>query len=587
MAASRGQRRAPGRRPPKAPDRSGTLFLVLAAGLVLVAARLVWVQAVSAGTYAEQAADQRLRDIELSPRRGAIFDREGVPLAVTSPAKTIYANPYQVEDKAGTASRIASVLGGDAAAYQDKLSKDAGFVYIGRKVDADRARTLEEMKLPGLGFIEDSRRTYPSGDLACQVLGFVGVDDKGLAGIEQQYDALLAGTPGRILAERDPQGRLIPGGVQHYENAVDGEDVVLTIDKDIQYLAQNELAAAVKKWSAKSGSVVVMDPRNGEILAMASVPTFDPNAYGKADSTAYRNRPVCDVYEPGSTIKSFTAAAVIDKGLFTPDSKFNLPSTLKVGGSTIHESHGRGAVNWSLTQIVTNSSNVGAVRLGQALGRDDLYHYFTRFGLTEKTGIDFPGEVRGHLPPPGQWSGNSIGNIPFGQGISVTPLQLTRSMAALANGGELVTPHLLLSVPDDDSIAAKTKRERAVAATTCAQMADVLAAVITEGTGEGAAVPGYTVAGKTGTAQKVRADGRGYKGGGYVGSFSGYLPAEDPRLVIVVTLDEPTGAIYGGVVAAPVFSKVAQFAVTHLKIPPSSAASGAVETTAAAAGGRP
>ena len=562
---------------------------MLVALLAIVIVRLAWMQVVAAPAFAKMAEAQRRREIELAPKRGAILDREGEPLAVTTDARTIYATPYQVKDKTGTAKALASVLGGDAATYEEKLKRDTGFVYLGRKVDAERAAALEALDLGGIGFLDDSKRSYPSGELACQILGFVGVDDKGLAGLEKHYDELLAGTPGHLVAERDAMGRPLPGGLLSREEPVDGSDIVLTIDKDIQYEAQLRLAEAVKKWKAKSGSVIVMDPQSGEIYALASAPGFDPNAYSSAKPAALRNRPVSDTYEPGSTIKSLTAASVLDAGLFEPDSMFKLPPTLRIGGRTIHESHGRGTVNWSLTDIVTNSSNVGAVKLGQALGEQGLYDYFARFGLTERTGIDFPGEAVGYLPPPKQWSASSIGNIPFGQGVSVTPLQLARALGAIANGGTLVTPHLLRQVPDRPEQRLVWETRPAISPEAAAQTSKVLQAVVTEGTGSAARVPGYTVAGKTGTAQKARKDGKGYAGGGYIGSFSGFLPAEDARVLIIVTLDEPANAIYGGTVAAPTFSELARFSVAHLKIPPKSeAADGdarAAETSSTAASG--
>jgi len=560
--------------------RFSFLLAALAFAFLAVAARLVYLQVVAAPAYATRAADQRTRDITLAPRRGSIYDREGEPLAVSMEARTVYATPYAVEDPAGAATAIASVLGGDAATYEAKLRKDTGFVYIARKVDMERAAALEKLDLKGIDFLEDSRRSYPSGELACQVLGFVGIDDEGLSGVEKYYDELLAGQPGTILAERDPFGRPIPGGVMKSEDPVDGQNIVLTIDKDIQYQAQVELTAAVEKWKAKSGTIIVMDPRDGEIYAMASTPGFNPNDYGKATADATRNRAITDTYEPGSTVKSLTAAAVIDKGLFTPESMFSLPPSLKIGGRTIGEAHGRGTVNWSLSEIVTNSSNVGAVKLGMALGPKGLYEYFNKFGLTEKTGIDYPGEGQGWLPPTEDWSASTIGTVPFGQGISMTTVQLARALSSIANGGELPTPHFLLDLPDDPGADLVWPKRRAISAEAAATTTDVLQLVITEGTGEAAAVPGYDVAGKTGTAQKARTDGRGYAGGKYVASFSGFLPAEDAQVLIIVSLDEPSNAIYGGVVAAPVFSKLGAFSVSHLKIPPTSQSS--VDETATA-----
>lgn len=557
-------------------------FLMIA--LAAVAVRLVWIQVVVADEYTEKATAQRMRDIELAPRRGTIYDREGEPLAVSVEAPTIFASPRLVKDKQAAAQALSTSLGGEPEEYLEKLQRGGGFVYIARKVDLDRAEDLksrlDRLDIAGIGFIEDFKRLYPSGDLACQVLGFVGQDDAGLSGLEYQYDDVLGGTPGVIIGERDPQGlRPIPGGIQKEIEPVHGHDVVLTIDKDIQYHAQVELAKAVKKWNAQSGSAIVMNPRNGEIYAMATVPGFDPNKFSDAKSGAIRNRPVTDAYEPGSTLKCLTASAAIERGLYTPESMFNLPSTIRVGGRTIHESHGRAAVRWSLTDIVTQSSNVGTVKVGLKLGRDGLYEGLSSFGLTEVPQTDFPGTTKGWLPPVSQWSASSIGNIPFGQGVSVTPLQLSRAVASIANRGVLTTPHFLLNVPRSDEPKPTWPTRRSIEASTAEQVTRMLAAVVTEGTGGEAAVKGYTVAGKTGTAQKAREDGRGYQGGGYVGSFIGYLPAEDPQVLVCVTLDRPTNAIYGGTVAAPTFAKLAKFSVSHLKVAPSSQ-----EPTASATG---
>jgi len=551
-----------------------TFILLLCASLLLgIVIRLVWVQIVAAPEYAAKATQQRQRDIVLPARRGTIYDREGEPLAVSVDAKTVWASPNTIKDKPATAAAIASVLGGSLKDYEAELAKDTGFVYIARGLDVDVAKRLEALGIKGIGFLDDSRRMYPSGELACQTLGFVGNEGHGLAGIEKRYDDVLGGSPGLLVGERDPYGRPIPGGVQKSFDPVDGHDIVLTIDKDIQYHAQTGLSEAVKKWGAKGGSVVVMNPRNGEIYAMASTPGFNPNDYKKADPEGFRNRPLADAYEPGSTIKSVTAAAVIDKGLFTPKSMFELPSTLTIAGRTIHESHDRGTVHWSLSDIVTKSSNIGAVKLGLKLGKQGLFDYFKAFGLTEVTGVDYPGEARGWLPKPSLWSASSIANIPFGQGLSATPLQLCRAVGALANDGELVTPHFLLKVPQDSSMELSWPKRRAVSAETAKTTTQMLKNVVIEGTGKEAAVPGYEVAGKTGTAQVALKNGLGYAEDTYIASFIGYLPADDPQVLISVKIDEPTNAIFGGTVAAPLFSVLGQFSVEHLKIPPSTAKS--------------
>jgi cell division protein FtsI/penicillin-binding protein 2 len=531
-------------------------------------ARLVWLHHVSGPAFAEMAEAQRLRDIEVAPRRGTIYDRDGQPLAVTVEARTIYAVPSAVVDPEGVAEALAGVLGGEPEEYLECLTRDCDFAYVERKADVEAAQALEELDLAGIGFLDDFDRRYPGGDLACHVLGFVGVDDAGLAGLEQYYDELLAGVPGRVMAERDPFGRVIPGGVVTAEDPQHGQSIVLTIDKDIQYRAEAELEAAIEKAGARGGSVVVMDPTSGEILAMASTPRFDPNEFSSSPPSSFRNRPVTDVYEPGSTMKPFTAAAALEAGLYGPDEVFYLPPTIEVGGRTIHESHSRKPVKWTLRQIVANSSNVGAVTVAQDIGEQALYDALVRYGFSSRTGVDFPGEGVGVLPAPEQWSASTIGNLPFGQGMSVTPLQLARGLAVIANGGELVTPHFLKSQPNEDASELEWPTTRSMTATAAAEMREMLALVVTDGTGSAAAVPGYTVAGKTGTAQKPRTDGRGYAAGKYIASFAGFLPAEDPRVLVVVMLDEPSNGYYGGPLAGPAFANIASFAASQLRVAP-------------------
>jgi cell division protein FtsI (penicillin-binding protein 3) len=550
------------------------LFVVLG----VVAGRLVWLQTAKAAEFSIAAGKQRTQAVTLTPRRGAILDREGEPLAISVDARTVYATPRSIKDPRAVAAMLARYLGGDEATYLKRVTRNSGWVYVERKVPLEKAQPLQAAlkaaKLSGIGFAEDSRRVYPCGDLACQVLGFVGIDDTGLAGVERQYNDILGGKAGHEIAERDAKGNPIPGGVTVDEDPVDGKDIVLTIDKEIQYQAQLQLAETVAKNGAKSGSVIVMDPRDGSILAMASTPTFDPNAYRDAKGDAKKNKAIADTYEPGSTVKALTAAAVIEQGLFTPRSMFHLPPTLKVADVTIHEAHPRGSVDWSLTQIVTQSSNVGAVKLGQALGPRRLSDYFARFGLLERTGVDFPLEAKGQMPAYGSWSHSTIANVPFGQGVSVTEIQLARALGAIANKGLLTTPHFLASVRDDPTIKFGWTTRRAISATTAATVTEVMRKVVADGTGKSAAVPGYDVAGKTGTAQKALAGVRGYAKGQYIASFAGFLPAEDPRVLIVVTIDEPhAGLIYGGSVAAPMFSALAGFAVGHLDIPPPSRSS--------------
>jgi len=556
------------RRKKRAKSTSGSgrfIFLWVAVTLALLAisARLVELHVIEAPAFAKLAEEQRTRDLELLPRRGTIFDREGEPLAISVEARSIYASPRFVKDPAATAKSLSTILGGNAADYEERLRRDAGFVYIARKVDIERANALKELDLAGIGFLDDSRRVYPFGELAGQVLGFVGVDNIGLTGIEKQYDDVLAGTPGRIIAERDPSGRPIPGGVSHTELPVDGEDIQLTIDKDIQHKAQMVLAETVKSSGAIGGNVIVMNPNDGSIYAMASYPGFDPNNFRSADQSAVRNRALTDVYEPGSTLKALTVAAAIDRGLFTPESVFDLPATIQIGGRTIGEARRREFARMDLTEILAFSSNVGSVKLGMAMGPETLYEYFDRFGLNEAPGIDFPGQSRGVLLPVDQWSPSTLGTLTYGQGISLTPMQLARAMCAIANGGTLPAPHLLSSAD-----GAQTTGPRAISESTSATMREMLVSAVTSGTGSAAAMPGYSVAGKTGTALKIKEDGSGYAKGKYIASFAGFLPAGDPQVVILVNIDEPGGNAFGGVVAAPAFRRIAEFVVSHIGISP-------------------
>jgi cell division protein FtsI (penicillin-binding protein 3) len=584
MAPRTRQGGGPGTGPRRRPSvvRPRLILFLLGTLLVIIAAQLVWLQVVQAPVLALQAKRQQTRAMALPAQRGSILDRNGQPLAVTSDAKTIYADPSQVVDATSTASAVARILGGAQSDYLTKLERKTSFAYLARQVDVVRAAAVQKLKLPGIYELDDSRRTYPNGDLACQVLGFVGVDGTGLAGLEKQYDSTLAGTPGRVVAERDLQGRVIPGGIITSQQPVDGQDVYLTIDKDIQFKAQVELAATVKQFHAKGGSVLVMDPRNGEILAMASTPYFDPNAFSTASQDAMRNRAITDAYEPGSTVKAMTAAAAIDTGLFTPDSMFVLPPTLKVGGATIHDSHAHGTIHYSLTQIVTESSNIGAVKIGQALGKMRLAAFFTAFGLSQRTGVDFPGEAKGWMPPTSTWSSSTMGNLPFGQGLSVTPLQLARALAAIANGGTMVTPHFLYQ-QSSTLVTFPPSPVPVITKAAALQTVRMLTGVVKSGTGTAAKVPGYEVAGKTGTAQVPRPNGLGYKSGAYVSSFAGFLPAGAPRVLIVITIDEPTSSIYGGTVAAPVFARLAGFCIAHLGI--ASAPSVQAASVATAIGG--
>lgn len=551
-----------------------SLWVLLVIGLLVIAGRLVFIQAVEAKRYNRLALKQRLRAIELPPRRGAIYDREGEEVAISIETASIYATPYLVRNPHQAAKKLAPLLGIKEPLLVEKLTRDVGFVYLARKIDRQKAQRIVDLEIEGIGFLEESKRCYPCGDLASQVLGFVGMDNKGLSGLELYYDKVLRGKPGRLVAEKDPLGRSIPGGVLQISTPVDGHNIQLTIDKDIQYKAQVELKSCVEKYKAKGGSVIVLDPRSGEIYAMANEPSFNPNKISNADASSLRNRAITDLYEPGSTMKVVVAAAVLEERLFDPKSAFYLPSTIKVGDRTVGEAHKRGSVNYTLTEIVTHSSNVGAVKLGFKLGKERLYSYLKSFALTEPTGVDFPGEATPQVPIPDNWSCSTLGNVPFGQGLAVTGLHMTQLVSIIANDGLVVRPHFLSKAFDSKGKLVKRYSQdegrKVISRQTTAEIGYIMEQVIKGGTGKEASVPGYRVGGKTGTAQKAKTNGGGYDPGRYVASFMGFAPAQDPQLVVMVIIDEPKEAIYGGVVAAPVFKKVMEFSLAHLRISPRS-----------------
>jgi cell division protein FtsI/penicillin-binding protein 2 len=539
------------------------LLAAFAIGLALVATRLIFIQTVEAGRFDRLARKQRMRTVNLAPQRGVIVDREGEALAMSEDVLTICATPYFVNNPGQVAARLSPLLRIKRAELLRRLTRPSGFSYIARKVPMPIARKIRAMDIPGLEFAPDTLRRYPNGRLASQVIGFVGTDNKGLAGLELYYEKILGGRPGQLVTEQDPTGRPIPGSTIKQSDPVNGEDLQLTLDRHIQYQAEVELERAVREWGAAGGTVVVMNPVNGELLALANSPSFNPNRFSEATTESLRNRAVTDAYEPGSTMKMITAATALQEQIVTPSTSFFLQSTIRVADRTIHEAHDRAARDFTVTDIVTHSSNVGAVTLGIKLGKTRLYRYIEAFGLTKRTGIDFPGESAGVMPAPKDWSRSTIGNVPFGQGIAATPIQMAQAMAVIANGGLRTRPHLLAATSAPDASPSSTSPRRVISKKTASQMRAILLSVVASGTGKSAAVSGYKVGGKTGTAQKPP-----YGSGKYLASFIGFAPAGRPRLVVIVAIDEPTCGIYGGTVAAPAFARITEYALKHLRIPP-------------------
>jgi cell division protein FtsI (penicillin-binding protein 3) len=436
---------------------------------------------------------------------------------------------------------------------------------VRRKADPAQAAALERLDLPGLGFYPEELRYYPQRGVAAHVLGYAGVDNEGLEGIERSLDRALVGKPGSQTTVRDPAGRVIDVIATRPERA--GDDVFLTLDHRIQASAERVLRETVKRWGAKGGTAVVLDPRTGSVLAMAVAPGFDANTFGATRPDRRRNRAVTDLYEPGSTFKVVTVAASLSEKVVSPTTPFTLASSIKVADRIIHEHEPRPTQRMTVAQILSQSSNVGTITLAQMLGRSRVESWIDRFGFGKRTGIDAPGESRGLLPS--YWSGSTIGNVPIGQGIGVTAVQMAAAYGAIANDGVLRTPHLVERVGAKERT--QTPGHRVISKTVSAQMMAMLRDVVSAegGTGAAAAVPGYTVAGKTGTAAKPVPGG--YSTTRYVASFVGVVPAKDPRLVVSVSIDEPRGAIWGGVVAAPAFSEIARSALVELEVAPDAA----------------
>jgi cell division protein FtsI (penicillin-binding protein 3) len=530
-------------------------------------ARATWLQTVRADALSSLAQIQHRETVTIPAGRGTLFDRSGLELALGEQATTVYANPMQITNPRRAALAVERTLGVNADQIFPALAnRTRGFVYVARQADPAQAAALQRLKLPGFGFYPEERRDYPQRSVAAQVLGYVGTDGNGLSGLELQFDHELAGRPGKETITKDPSGQVID--VQNQIPEVPGRDVYLTLDHSIQANAEEVLRETVHKWAAKSASAIVLDPRTGAILAMAVQPGFNANSFPSTPSDLQRNRTVTDTYEPGSTFKLVTVAGALSEKIVSPRTRFRLPYSLHVADRVIHDAEKRGIVNYSVAQILAHSSNIGAITLAEMLGRTRLSSWITKFGFGRTTGVDFPGESPGIVLPPDKWSGSTIGNVPIGQGIAVTPVQMAAAYAAIANRGVWSRPHLV------DHVAGGARpslnHRRLVSPKIARQLMTMLKDVVAEGTGQFAAVPGYQVAGKTGTAQKPDSHG-GYATGRYVASFVGIVPASRPRFVILVAVDEPRGAIWGGTVAAPAFQQIARFDLQYLEVPPDAA----------------
>ncbi|HEY6076299.1 MAG TPA: penicillin-binding protein 2 [Gaiella sp.] len=539
-------------------------FLVLGFVAVFAVAlgRAAWIQVVDGPGYAAMASRQHRETIEIPAGRGTIYDRTGTPLAIGEQATTVYADPRHVVAPAKAAVKAGTALGLDPdELYPTFRDREKRFVFVQRKADPVKAKALQEQSVAGLGFYAEERRSYPQGAVAAHLLGFAGTDNRGLDGLERSLERTLRGRPGYEIVVRDPSGHAIDVVTSRKERP--GRNVVLTLDHQLQSSAEQILASAAARWRAKGATAIVMDPRTGAILAMANAPTFDANSFTTAPAEARRNRAVTDLYEPGSTFKIVTVAAALEDNVVAPDSSFVLAPTIKVSDRTIREAHTRGTERMTVRQILAQSSNVGTITIAQQVGGPELASWIDRFGFGSTTGSELPGESPGMVLPYDRWSGSTIGTVPIGQGIAVTPLQMVSAYAAIGNDGVMAPAHVIAKV------GGKKVRHgagrRIVSPHTADRMTAMFRNVVVEGTGTGAAIPGYTVAGKTGTANKVE---NGVYVSKYVASFVGLVPARKPRLAILVMVDEPRGQIWGGTVAAPLFRDIARFALQYLEVPP-------------------
>jgi cell division protein FtsI (penicillin-binding protein 3) len=546
--------------------RIGLLFAVFLGLLVVAVLRAGWVGLVKADSLRTAAATQQVVDVTLPAQRGSITDRTGVELAVSEPASDVSATPYLVKDPQGTAAKLAPILGVPEGDLLSKLTERSGFVYLAKELPSARASKVRKLEIAGIDLTPTSRREYPRDWLASQVLGTVKSDGTGGAGLEYGEEKLLHGKDGERRIVRDALGE--PISIRDTTPMQPGHDLQLTLDAQIQDKVEEVLRGVGEAYRPKSATALVTDPRTGQVLAMANWPAVNANDVAGAPQTAWQNRAVGQVYEPGSTFKIVTVAGALEQGLVKPDTMFNLPPRIQIADRSIGEAHDRGYVSLSTAQILAQSSNVGTIMIGQRLGAKRFDTWVRRFGFGKPTGVALPGEEQGLVLPLDKYSGSSMGNLPIGQGEGVTPVQLATAYAAIANGGILRTPQMIKAV--DGKPVPTPKGKRIISSGTAAEVRKMLEGVVrVGGTGTEAAIDGYTLAGKTGTANKIDPKTGTYSDSAYVASFVGFAPARDPKLLVTVTVDEPKGGIYGGEIAAPAFQRIAQFALPYLGIPPS------------------
>ena len=546
--------------------RQYLIFLFLVAFLASLLLRLFYLQVVSFERFSEMAFEQHNRVIEIEPRRGAIFDRYLEPLAINLDTPSIYCDPRSIKDKEHTAEIVSGVLGVDKESLVRKLHKDKAFVWVKRKVDKEDAARLKQMNLEGVHSITESKRKYPNDNMASHVMGFVSVDNDGLEGLEVLFDEKLKGKSGWRHLIRDARMRTVLFNEKDSIPAENGHNLILTIDGVVQYIAEEELKKMVRKYNASNGTVIIMEPSTGRILAMANYPDYNLNYFSETPKELMKNAAASNVYEPGSVFKVVTAGAALEEDVIPLDEKVYCENgEYRVGGRVLHDYHAYGKLTFS--KVISKSSNIGTVKVAQRLGEDTLYDYVTRFGFGRKTGIDLPGEVAGISRPPSIWSRSDITTIPIGQGIAVTPLQLACAISVIANGGELMKPYIVEKITTWDGTVEESFRPvvkgRVLSEETCEELKVPLSEVIKSGTGRRARSKKYTACGKTGTAQMVNPNG-GYYPDKYYATFIGFAPAENPMISVVVIAKDPHPAHFGGTVAGPTFKNITERTLQYL-----------------------
>lgn len=520
----------------------------------------------------KKADRQHQRVVPLTPARGAIMDRNGTNLAVSLEMDSCYAEPRHIQDVDGTATVLAPFLGTSKQALVKKITGAKNFVWLERRLTPEQTVRVKNLKLRGIGFAPETKRFYPNSELASHVIGFTGLDPAGLEGVERQYNSTILGNTGFLITERDALGRDIALKNTLVKNAPPGKNLILTLDKNIQFIAEKELAKAVTESGAKNGMVLVMESDSGKILAMANYPTFNPNSYFRFSQAQLRNRVVADSFEPGSTFKIFLISAALEEKIVRPGDVFNCENgSYTFANRTIHDTHGFSQL--TVSDILKHSSNIGAAKIGFKLGDERLSRYLRSFGFGERTGIDLPGESPGNIRSNRRWYGIDLATISFGQGVTASAMQLTAAVSAVANGGNLMKPYLVERILDDSGNEVQKFEpqimRRVISPDTAKKVTRMMETVTTDGgTGLNAAVEGFSVAGKTGTSQKVDPVTRGYSATKRTASFIGFIPSDKPRLTILVVIDEPKTSPYGGIVAAPAFREIAQNALGYLKVVP-------------------